>query len=67
MSQVPFREGAEQPGQCVLTILASACVGQNIARHRRQSDLTSVGEPYITPYYAETLHQYRQGRGKTLN
>jgi hypothetical protein len=27
----------EQPGQCVPTILASACVGQNIARQRRQS------------------------------
>jgi hypothetical protein len=28
----------EQPGQCAPTILASSCVGQNITRHRRQSE-----------------------------
>jgi hypothetical protein len=28
----------EQPGQCMPTILASACVGQHITRHRRQSE-----------------------------
>lgn len=28
----------EQTGQCVPTILAGACVGQNITRHRRQSE-----------------------------
>src|SRR5271156_3855001 len=28
----------EQPGQLVPTILASACVGQNITRHRRQPE-----------------------------
>ena len=28
----------EQTGQCVPTILASACVGQNITRHRRQPE-----------------------------
>jgi Enoyl-(Acyl carrier protein) reductase len=28
----------EQPSQCVSTILASACVGQNITRHHRQTD-----------------------------
>src|SRR5262249_26403118 len=28
----------EQPGQCVLTILATACVGQNITRHLGQTE-----------------------------
>ena len=28
----------EQPGQCVPTILASACVGQHITRHRGQTE-----------------------------
>jgi len=28
----------EQPGQCVPTILASACVGQHITRHPGQAD-----------------------------
>jgi hypothetical protein len=28
----------EQPGQCVPTILATACVGQNIARHLGQTE-----------------------------
>src|SRR5882724_13421901 len=28
----------EQPGQCVPTILATACVGQNITRHLGQTE-----------------------------
>ena len=28
----------EQPGQCVPTILATACVGQNITCHRGQAE-----------------------------
>src|SRR5262249_52945896 len=28
----------EQPGQCVSTILATACVGQNITRHLGQTE-----------------------------
>src|SRR5262245_37681377 len=29
---------SEQPGQCVPTILATACVGQNITRHLGQTE-----------------------------
>jgi hypothetical protein len=29
---------SEQPGQCMPTILSSACVGQHITRHRGQSE-----------------------------
>src|SRR6516225_4094235 len=37
----------EQPGQCVPTILATACVGQNITRHHSQADCVvefAIGE-----------------------
>jgi opacity protein-like surface antigen len=37
----------EQPGQCVPTILAGTCVGQNITRHDRQAECVvefTIGE-----------------------
>jgi hypothetical protein len=53
----------EQPSQCVSTILASACVGQNITRHHRQADRIiefAIGkQPSIGGHYgaAKLEHQ----------